>query len=290
MILTAEKLIPKMGMYMIRLSNLGTRVLVAIVGIPLIIAVCIIGKIPFLLFALAIGIISFFEFSKMMSSKQHSVNLYMGFISVAVLIINTYYRFIDFHTLMLIIIPVLLLIELKRNKNSAVSNLGSTFIGIFYIGLFASSLVSLREFYDNSYFTYGQGGYLIISIFVSIWLCDSAAYFIGTALGTHKILPRISPHKSWEGAVAGFVFSTIGMVAARYLVLDFLSIVDAAAIGVIIGTLGQAGDFIESMIKRDADVKDSSSILPGHGGIFDRFDSLLFSAPLIYLYLEFFTR
>ena len=275
---------------MIRLSNLGTRVLVAVIGIPLIIAVCIIGKIPFLLFALAIGVVSFYEFSKMMSSKQHSVNLYWGFVSVAVLIINTYFRFIDFHTLMLIIIPLLLLIEMTRNKNSAVSNLGSTFIGIFYIGLFASSLVSLREFYDYSYFTYSQGGYLIISVFVSIWLCDSGAYFIGTALGTHKILPRVSPHKSWEGAVAGFIFSTIGMLAARFLVLDFLSTVDAAAIGIIIGTLGQAGDFVESMIKRDADVKDSSSILPGHGGIFDRFDSILFSAPLIYLYLEFFTR
>ncbi len=263
---------------MIRLSNLGTRVLVAAIGIPLILVVCITGKIPFLLFALAIGLISFYEFSKMAAAKKHYINLYWGLISVAVIIINTYFRFIDFHILMLIIIPILLLMELMRNMNSAVANIGSTFIGIFYIGLFASAMVSLREFYDYSYFTYGQGGYLIISVFASIWLCDSGAYFIGSAIGTHKILPRISPQKSWEGAVAGFIFSILGMVAAQIFVLEFLTIVDAAVIGIIIGTLGQAGDFVESMIKRDVEVKDSSSIIPGHGGFFDRFDSLLFSS------------
>lgn len=271
---------------MIRLSNLGTRVIVALVGIPLILAACIIGKIPFLIFAFGIGIISFVELSKMLEGKKHYLNNRIGELSVTVIIFNTYFQIIEFEKLALIIVAVLMLAELFRNSGSAVSNIGSTLIGIFYIGLFASSLIMLREFYNESFFTYDQGGYLIISVFVSIWLCDSAAYFVGTAIGTHKMLPRVSPNKSWEGAIAGFVFSIVGMLAARFLVLDFLSITDAAAIGLIVGTFGQAGDFIESMIKRDANVKDSSSIIPGHGGIFDRFDSLIFSAPIIYLYLE----
>jgi phosphatidate cytidylyltransferase len=271
---------------MIRLSNLGTRVIVALIGIPLILAACIIGKIPFLIFAFGIGIISFAELSKMLEVKQHHLNRRIGELSVTAIIFNTYFQIIEFEKLALIIVAVLMLAELFRNRGSAVSNLGSTLIGIFYVGLFASSLIMLREFYSESFFTYDQGGYLIISVFVSIWLCDSAAYFVGTAIGTHKMLPRVSPNKSWEGAIAGFVFSVIGMLAARFLVLDFLTLTDAAAIGIIVGTFGQAGDFIESMIKRDANVKDSSSIIPGHGGIFDRFDSLIFSAPIIYLYLE----
>jgi phosphatidate cytidylyltransferase len=274
---------------MIRLSNLGMRVLVAVVGIPLIIGVCIIGKIPFLIFALLIGLVSYHEFSSMVVNKNHFTNNFIGYLSVSFIVLNSYFDFIEFEIMLLIIISVLFLFELIRNKESAVSNLGSTLIGIFYIGLFVSGIVLLREFYNDSHFTYDRGGYLIISIFAAIWVCDSAAYFVGTAIGTHKILPRISPHKSWEGAIAGFVFSVAAMVAARFIVLDFLSLVDAAAIGIIIGTFGQAGDFIESMLKRDSNVKDSSSIIPGHGGIFDRFDSLIFSAPLVFLYLKFFS-
>ncbi len=104
------------------------------------------------------------------------------------------------------------------------------------------------------------------------------------------MFPRVSPKKSWEGAVAGFLFSVLFMIAARALIIDFLPLSDAIMIGLISGIFGQAGDLIESLLKRDAGVKDSSSIIPGHGGIFDRFDSLLFTAPLVYLYLTLFVR
>ena len=275
---------------MIRLSNLGTRVLVSVIGIPLIVIVCIVGKWLFLLFALAIGLVSYFEFSKMVSKKRHHTNWLAGALSITAIITNAYYHFVDFQLLVFIIISLLFLFELSRNKESAVANLGSTLIGVFYIGLFASSLVLLREFYDESFFLYYRGGYLIISVFATIWICDSGAYFIGSAIGTHKIFPRISPNKSWEGSIAGFIFSILGMIAARYFALDFLSLLEAIIIGIIVGIFGQAGDFVESMIKRDTNVKDSSSLIPGHGGIFDRFDSLLFTAPLVYLYLEFFAR
>jgi len=100
------------------------------------------------------------------------------------------------------------------------------------------------------------------------------------------LMLRVSPKKSWEGAVAGFIFSVIGMVASKSLMLEFLSTFDAIIIGIIVGVFGQIGDLVESLIKRDANVKDSSSLIPGHGGILDRFDSLLFSAPIIYLYLS----
>ncbi len=267
-------------------SNLVLRVAVALVAIPLIVAISLIGKIPFLIFVLGIGVISFYEFSNMLKNKNSFTNRFVGYASVVVIILNEYFHFIDYHILFVLVITILLFMELFRNRSSAINNLGSTLLGIFYIGFFSASVLDVREFY-NSPFIYSQGGYLILSLLVSIWFCDSAAYFIGSAYGLHKLMPRVSPKKSWEGAVAGFIFAIIGMITAQALVLDFLSLTNAIVIGIIVGIFGQIGDLIESLIKRDANVKDSSSLIPGHGGIFDRFDSLLFASPIVYLYLHF---
>ncbi|MFA7228509.1 MAG: phosphatidate cytidylyltransferase [Melioribacteraceae bacterium] len=273
-----------------KMNNLSTRIFVALIGIPLIIALSLLGKIPFLIFVLAIGLISFFEFSKMVRSRHTYTTRLIGYTSVGLIIVNEYKNFVDYQIFFLIVTALLLLTELFRNKESAIANLGASLLGIMYIGFFAASIVNLREFYNESAFTYSQGGYLILSIMATIWICDSAAYFIGTAYGIHKLMPRVSPNKSWEGAVAGFVFSVLGMIAAHELILEFMEMKDAVVIGVIVGAFGQVGDLIESLIKRDAHVKDSSSIIPGHGGILDRFDSLLFTAPIVYLYLTFFTK
>jgi phosphatidate cytidylyltransferase len=97
----------------------------------------------------------------------------------------------------------------------------------------------------------------------------------------------VSPKKSWEGAVFGFVGALITMLVARLLVLDYLRFQDAVIIGIIVGVFGQVGDLVESRFKRDAGVKDSSAIIPGHGGVYDRFDSLVFVAPIVYLYIDF---
>ncbi len=273
---------------MLELNNLSKRIIAALFGIPLIIILSIAGKIPFILFALFIGIVSFFEFSKMLKQRRYYPNLQIGFIAITVIILNAYFQFAEFEKLCLIIIPILLFSEMFRKKESAIADIGVTLIGIFYIGLFSASLIKIREFYSDSFFLYDQGGYLIVAMFASIWVCDSAAYFIGSAFGKHKILTRISPKKSWEGGIAGLLFSVLTMIVFKHLFLELITIQDAVIMGLIIGLFGQAGDFVESMIKRDANVKDSSSLIPGHGGIFDRFDSVIFSSPLIYLYLSFF--
>ena len=268
-------------------NKLSTRIIAAIIGIPLIVVLSLYGKFLFLIFVSFIGLVSFHEFSKMAKNRKAFTNNLISYISILTIIINEYDQFIDFRTLFFLIVASLLVFELFRNKESAITNLGVSFLGIFYIGFFSSSLVILREFYNSSVFTYSQGGYLIISILVTIWICDSSAYFLGIAYGKNKLMPRVSPNKTWEGAFAGFVFSIIGMLACKALLSDFLNWNDAIIIGLIIGTVGQIGDLIESLIKRDTFVKDSSTIIPGHGGVFDRFDSLLFSAPVVYLYLSF---
>jgi phosphatidate cytidylyltransferase len=265
------------------LSNTATRIIVSAVTIPLILIVCYLGGLFFLVFVLAIGLISYYEFSSLSANKNAYTNLVIGLLSTLIIILNSYYQFTDFLRLIILVVIISVLAELFRNRQSAILNLGSSLFGIFYIGLFSSTLILLREFFIN----YNTGGYLIISIFITIWICDSAAFFLGKSFGKHKLFPRVSPQKSWEGSVAGFIFAIISMYALKYILLDAFSDSDSIIVGVIIGSTGQIGDLVESLIKRDAGVKDSSGLIPGHGGIFDRFDSLMLSSPVIYLYLSY---
>jgi phosphatidate cytidylyltransferase len=268
------------------LSNSITRIIVAAISIPLILAVCYFGRYYFLVFALGIALVSFYEFSLMAKSKGMNLNLWLGILGIMFIVFNEYFHFLinNYHFLIFFTV-ILCLIELFRNNGSAIYNLGGTLFGVIYMGLFAASLIGIREFYPVVLDQYENGGFLIISILASIWICDSAAYYGGTAFGKHRLFLRVSPKKSWEGAVFGFVFALLTMIAAKFIVLDFLSWNTIIALGVIVGIIGQLGDLVESLLKRDAQVKDSSNIIPGHGGAFDRFDSLLLTAPVIFLYL-----
>jgi phosphatidate cytidylyltransferase len=265
-------------------SNTATRILVSLIAIPAIVLACYFGDYYFFAFVLGIGIISYYEFWLFLKNKDINANLIVGMISVGVIITNSYKSFISYYPLLITILLLLTFIELFRNKESAIKNLGSTLLGILYFGLFASALLSIREIYQVEY---TRGGLLIISIFVSIWICDSAAFFGGKAIGKHKLFPRVSPNKSWEGAIFGLSFAILAMVISKVIILDFLSWKDVITIGLIVGIIGQIGDLIESLFKRDAGIKDSSGLIPGHGGIFDRFDSLLYTAPAVLLYIKY---
>jgi phosphatidate cytidylyltransferase len=212
-----------------------------------------------------------------------------------------------FLIVLLVFVPLALLIELFRNKPGALLNVASTVFGVLYVSFFMGSLVGIRELFvpaDFPVYAHFQssgpsvppevvsqidrwGGYTVIAILATIWVCDSAAYFVGRALGRHKLFERVSPKKTIEGALAGFLFSLAAFLLAKFLVLPYLTWTQALVCGAIVGTFGQLGDLAESLLKRDAGVKDSSTILPGHGGILDRFDSLMFVSPLLYLYLDF---
>ncbi len=270
------------------MSNTVKRILVSVLFIPLIIAAAYFGSIIFLLFISIVGIISYYELSLLAKKKNASILLNSGMAYVFLIILTFYLKFPDLSFVMLIIVTSVFVIELFRNNGSPIINSAVTLMSILYIGLFMGSVIGIREFYHEP--DYINGGYLIIAIFASIWLCDSAAFFGGTAFGKHKLFPRVSPNKSWEGAIFGFVFAVAGMLLGKYTVLNFLTITDVIVIGVIIGTIGQIGDLVESLIKRDVQVKDSSNLIPGHGGLLDRFDSLLFVAPSVFIYLNIISR
>lgn len=270
------------------MTNRTIRIIVSLLAIPILLLLSWFGKLPFFILILFISLLAFKEYSDILKHNNVFVNSFIGYISIISIFINTYFKATEFEFILLIIISMLLLIELFRNHGSAINNIAGTILGILFIGFFSLQIINIRDFFSDNILLYSQGGYLIISILISIWMCDSAAYFLGTAFGKHRLFLRVSPKKSWEGAIAGFSFAIISMMASKILFLDFFDWNDVIAIGVIIGLFGQIGDLIESLFKRDAGVKDSSKLIPGHGGIFDRFDSLIFSAPLIYLYLKIF--
>jgi len=268
-----------------KLHNMAIRIIVSLVAIPVILFAAIAGKGYFLAFTLLLAIIGYGEFLEFARKKSSFSLAVSGYATVIAIVANAYFHAVDYYVIILISLMLTMLVELFRNKNSAINNLGATFLGILYVGILFSALVELRQFYSDM--QYERGGYLIIAILATIWICDSAAYFGGISLGKHKLFPRVSPKKSWEGAVFGFCFAIFAMVIAHNTIVTFLSSWDAIIIG-IIGTVGQMGDLVESLLKRDAGIKDSSHLIPGHGGMLDRFDSLMFVAPVVLLYMKFF--
>jgi len=127
--------------------------------------------------------------------------------------------------------------------------------------------------------------WILVGIFLIIWMYDSMAYSFGSLLGKHKICERISPLKSWEGLVGGAIFA-LAMGYGNSLWIKEINVVNWLVIAVLIVIFGTSSDFFESKLKREAGVKDSGSILPGHGGLLDRFDTLLFAIPVIFVWLQ----
>lgn len=133
------------------------------------------------------------------------------------------------------------------------------------------------------------GGLWIIFLFCAVWMSDGFAYFVGRKIGKHKVVSKISPKKSLEGFIAGIIFGTGGSVAYYYIVLHAkaqLGFAQILLIAILVVISGILGDLFESMLKRSAGVKDSGNIIPGHGGVYDRVDALLFAAPVLYIFMK----
>jgi phosphatidate cytidylyltransferase len=183
--------------------------------------------------------------------------------------------------LMLCVAGVLTAALIRRREGSPLLSVGVTLFGVLYVGLMGSSLLMVRNL------PVPHAAPLTLTVLVSIWITDAAAYFAGRTFGRTRPFARVSPKKSVEGCVAG-VFGALGTVwAGDHFWMKALYVSDILALGALIGIGGQVGDFAESLLKRDSGVKDSSAVIPGHGGVLDRFDSALFAFPLVYVYLVF---
>lgn len=204
--------------------------------------------------------------------------------------------------LLAILVIATLIHQVMRRDPEPLANIGVTFLGVVYIGWLFSYLIFLRSVpgaldgvapawmvtatHRIGFELSARGAWLVLYVIAVTWITDTGAYFVGSQMGKHPLAPRLSPKKTYEGAVGGLVAATImSLVWGSWIGLPLYHCV---ILGPLLGVLGQVGDLCESALKRDLGVKDFGALLPGHGGILDRFDSLLFTAPVAYYYLSYF--
>ncbi|OGC03344.1 hypothetical protein A2276_00285 [candidate division WOR-1 bacterium RIFOXYA12_FULL_43_27] len=257
------------------------RVLTALIGVPVVWACTYYGGLPFLFLVLGMALTSINEFYSLMMKKNYFPAFWVGNVITVFFIIFAYYalkqNWEPAHSAIFTIAAIIALVSgifLKREKDTIV-DVSVTLLGMIYIGWFFSYFLFIRNMTEH-------GGYLFF-LMLTIWANDVVAYFIGTKFGRTKLAPSISPRKTVEGAVAGFIVCLVA--SALFSWIAELNLTHALILGGLIGVVAVFSDLVESLIKRDAGVKDSSNLVPGHGGVLDRMDSFILAAPVMYYYL-----
>lgn len=257
-------------------------------GIPLLLVLSVIGHIPFLILVLLAAFLGMMEFGKIASGNQVKIpTIFLGSAILAAMLLTYYTRWEILLGLFLFVLLVLVVLALKQPLDQAAKSIAFSILGMVYLYLFAFWIL-IRQLPLVTGYDYASGGYWMVSLFLIVWSCDTAAYFGGKGLGMHKLAPVISPHKTKEGALFGVLGAIFAAAVIHYVSIQSLKLTDLLVVAVLVGTLGQLGDLFESLLKRSAQLKDTSTLIPGHGGVLDRFDSLLFVSPWIYLYLKWF--
>jgi len=258
-------------------STFFQRLFVVILGIPILGYIIFWNEIPFLITIIIFNLLGLCELYNMSRKKEHQPSLLFGsifslyFIYLAI----SDMIFIKFDNILIItsLILIFLISRLFKKKHGvALSSIAVTVFASIYIGYFSSFLLKIKLL--------PNGNFYLIFLLVIVWVNDIAAYIIGTAIGKTKLAPKISPGKTIEGSIAGILFSIVTIIFLKHwLNCDLNKLI---YIGIAVSVFGQCGDLFESILKRGAKIKDSGNLIPGHGGVLDRFDSLLFAAPVFY--------
>jgi phosphatidate cytidylyltransferase len=271
-------------------KDLPKRIITALVFGVIVIGSVLGGQYTFSLLVTAIaifGLKEFYGFCKLNNNSFNSgwivplgVTAFLLFIAYFNGLISARYLFVA------TVFPFLVMItELYRNKNNPLNNISAAIMGWVYV-LIPLILWGWSAFSLNSEGVFILDKKYILGYLVVIWCSDTGAYFSGITFGKSKLFERISPKKTWEGLIGGLVLAVVAAVVIdKYAYHSVLDLTDWIVIAVIIVVAGTFGDLIESMMKRSVGVKDSGNLLPGHGGILDRFDSLFISAPFVFVYL-----
>jgi len=259
---------------------LRQRVITAAIGIPLIIFVIWLGDPWFSLFIAAVVLIGAFEFYRLALNPRQSLT-YLGLLWALVLALSPHY--IDVLPIIMAVAVVISLIWLLccSPREKASHNWAWIVAGAFYVGWMLSYWISLRLLENGTDWVY-------LAIFIT-FANDTGAFFVGRAWGKHKLASAISPGKTWEGAAGGLLSANVGAIIV-FLILNLFSPLPLGYWQVIplacfISLFAQLGDLVESLLKRNTGVKESGKLLPGHGGVLDRFDSLIFVGAMVYYYV-----
>lgn len=284
------------------MNNLLKRVIVGLIGIPLIIWLIIHGGLLFYFPFILVTLTALSELYSLYTAKgfrpNKSVGIIIGFFWM---LCSAYYEIMPAHYyIMLLSIAVLatltseLIISYNKNESVPSAAIAATLGGIIYVPVLMSSLFLLRNissgtfphimsFFDST--SLEPGALIVLLVFVGVWSSDTFAYFGGMLFGKTPLIPHVSPKKTVEGAIIGFVCSVICMMTFTYFLIPRFPLYIMLIGSLLLALVAPIGDLVESLLKRDAHIKDSSGILPGHGGFFDRFDSFIFAAPFFYIFL-----
>ena len=262
-------------------SDLGRRTLAACVFVPLVLGLAWFGD--WALFVLVTSIVGrasweFFYLAKEAGHRPARLTGVAICVGWCLFVFATGAR--DLHLVLLGVAMVALLAAARGGVQGYTTNAAITLLGVFYVGMLGSTPLWI----ERDYGTDGTAGALICIVFMSVWLTDAAAYFGGRLWGERKLLPAVSPGKTRIGFVTGMVGGLSPLVL--HSLVPQLGLWELAGLLLLVSFGGQVGDLVESALKRDLGVKDAPSIIPGHGGFLDRFDSYLFAFPLTYFYLS----
>ena len=281
-----------------KFGDLSKRLLTAVVGIPILIFALVQGGYVLLTLVAFVAVIGLWEFFHVMELRGHKPLKTAGYVSGLVIVFSAYFLQNYFLVLFVVLLFILFVGLFEKDNKAALSGTGGTIFGVFYIaGLltFAIQLRNLGTFLMTQYRSLGPflatqhiddrtGIYAIFFPIAVVFISDTGAYFIGKAYGKRRVAPAISPKKSWEGVGGGIAASLIAAFVIWMIAPDRFPLKQAVILSVLLSIAGLAGDLVESRIKRDAEVKDSGTIFPGHGGVMDRIDALLFGLPIAYIY------
>lgn len=264
--------------------NIGKRILVSVIIIPLAVLAIHLGGWVYSAVIITLLVAAAWEYIKLLNiiKLQPAIPLVLG----GVFLLSFSRAMFQFNyssavlTALLLAIAAYHIIQYERGDTNPSGDFGASISVLLYIGFLGSFLISLRALPDGKWWT--------LLALPTVWIADSGAYLIGSAFGKHKLAAKTSPNKTWEGYLGELIFGVLGGIGLFLLynrVFEAgleISLWEIAALSLIISALVPLGDLTESMIKRTAGEKDSGTLLPGHGGVFDRIDSLFWAAPIAY--------
>ena len=270
---------------------LAYRILSGLVlGAVALLAIFVMPNWLFALIAIAFIALGLYEFFTLIEKKGIPIYKYFGILIGIMIPVSIYFKFEPTKGWELFFIVAaclgLFLAQFTRRENSqAIVGVSTTLFGIVYVSWFFSFMIKLKFAQDMSASINGSN--LVLFLLLVTKVGDMGAYFIGSFIGKHSLIARISPKKSVEGALGGLIISVLTAYLAKGLLPAKIPAYHFLILGVSLGILGQIGDLSESLIKRDCQVKDSGYLVPGMGGILDVMDSILFTAPIFYFYMRF---
>jgi phosphatidate cytidylyltransferase len=260
-----------------------TRAITGFFFVAVMLASILLGSYLFTVFFLLLSILATDEFFRLVKTSVRPQRM-SGYILAGLIFTAVAYHYLygGSPELFLAAVPVLTFIyvsELYRNHSNPFHNIAYTLFGVIY------AAVPFCFFYALAFSNGEYSSHLPLAFLIMLWASDTGAYLFGSRWGKHKLFERHSPKKTWEGFFGGLLVSVVAaLIISRYF--EDLGIPEWVGMSLIIVTVGTLGDLAESMLKRSLSAKDSGSLLPGHGGVLDRFDGLLLSAPLVFVYLQ----